>query len=148
MKIIKTSACIFFIYLFIPIFSYCQNGTYKCSSQAYTTTDKSKNKTYANNQIITVNIHDVFGGDIILNELSENFILKYNILPNDKKTYTDKDDRTIIHTYFAKLVVSNIEMEERFLVGLVQSMDNNSLNLWIFSEKHNSYNHYFNLVKL
>lgn len=127
---------------------YSQNGTYKCSSQGYSTVDKSQNKVYSDNQIITININDVFGGDITINNLSQDFILKYNIESNSKKTFTDKTERTITHTYLGKLVLSNVEMDEKLVIAVVESMDTSRVNIWISNEKYKSTNHHYNLTKL
>ncbi len=125
---------------------YAQNGTYKCNSQGYSKADKSENKSYSNKLIITIDISDILGGYIAINNMSQDLNFRYDIISKDQ-TVADKNARTITNTFKAKMSQFNQTIGDEVLIGIVQNMDNNNLDFWVYTSKFNAYNQYFNLLK-
>ncbi len=149
MKSIKISLICFLVITLImkPIFSFGQNGTYICSSQGYTKVDNSVNKLYADKMIITIDINPVLGGTISINNLTQDFNFRYDILSKDQ-TVANKSDRTITTTYKAKMNQLNIQIGDELLIGIIESMDNVNLGFWVYHEKFKAHNQYLNLTKI
>ena len=126
---------------------YSQNGTYVCSSQGYTKVDNSVNKLYADKMIITIDINPVLGGTISINNLTQDFNFRYDIISKDQ-TVANKSDRTITTTYKAKMNQLNIQIGDELLIGIIESMDNVNLGFWVYHEKFKAHNQYLNLTKI
>lgn len=126
---------------------YSQNGIYKCEFQAYINKEKFEHKTYSYNEIITVEVNDILGGEIVINNLTEDFIYKYEIIPNTKRVDTDKADRSITTSYKCKVKVNYALMDEELLIAVVEYMDNSKLDIWVYDYKHKSFNQYIDLIK-
>lgn len=145
----KSTFCLLMICVCIVVnyTAFAQNGTYMCSSQGYTKVDNSVNKLYANKLIITIDIHPVLGGTISINDLTEDFNFRYDILSKDQ-TVANKSDRTITTTYKAKMNQLNIQVGDDLLIGIIESMDNVNLGFWVYHEKFKAHNQYLNLTKI
>lgn len=133
--------------LIFNFFSYSQNGTYQCNKQAYSKSDNSANELYSDKQIITIEIIEAIGGYISINNISEDLNFKYDILSKDH-TITDKVKRTITNTYIAKMSMLNNPVGDEVIIGIVESMDNDSISFWVYYEKFKASNQYLNLQKL
>ena len=127
--------------------SYSQGKTYNCTSQGYSTADNSEIKSYSYKEIITVDINDVLGGSISINNISANFNFRYDVGPKFE-TLVNKNNRTITTTYKGKMSQLNISIGDEVLVGIVESMDNNDLKVWVYTKKYDAFNQYFHLTKI
>lgn len=122
-----------------------QNGTYTCNSQGFSL--DSENKSYSYKMIITIDINDALGGSISINNISEDFNFRYDILAKDLSD-VDKNKRTITKTYKAIMNMNSIQVGNVELIGIIENMDNENVGLWVYHEKNKSYNHYINLKKI
>lgn len=125
---------------------YSQNGTYNCYLQGYKTVDNTVDKTYSDRLIITIDINAAIGGYININSITSGFNFRFDVL-SKSNTITDKEKRTITTTYKAKMSQLNIQVGDELLLGIVESMDNNDLSFWSYSEKYKAINQYINLTK-
>jgi hypothetical protein len=127
-------------------FAFGQNGTYNCSRQAYRKADNSEKHFYDNKLLITINIEDGIGGFINMNYTSDGTNIRYDIL-SQGQTYVDKEKRTITKTYKARMTQLNIPIAYGLLISIISNMDNNNIVFWIYNDKYQSYNEYFDLNK-
>lgn len=146
MNITQIKLCIVFSLLnILSSMSFAQNGTYLCNSQGFSM--DSENKFYSDKMIITIDINDVLGGSISINNVSHDLNFRYDILAKDLSD-VDKKERTITKTYKAVMNMNNVQVGGMELIGIIENMDNDNINFWVYHEKSKSYNQYMNLKKI
>ncbi|WP_443937920.1 hypothetical protein [Pedobacter sp. MW01-1-1] len=140
------STLLFLIINFICTISYSQNGTYRCASQGYSTSDNAVNKLYSAKQLIIIDINNLNGGEVTINTPADEYIIKYSIAKT-REVLTDTKERTITRTYDVYLVMMG-EKINKALLAIVENMDTENISMWIYNEKYKAYNTYLNLKRI
>lgn len=125
--------------------SFGQNGTYTCNRQSFSKGDNDK--FYTDKMIIIIDVSTITGGTVSINNITQDFNFKYEIT-SKVIVDTDKKLRIITKAYDAKMNMNNVQVGDTVLIGIQEHMDNENLNFWVYSKGTDSYNRYFNLIKM